>query len=90
MESFATTTAKLFGDGCDVQTKGPGRKQTRQKLERQKGEQNPDTDTEREREVGRRERETLLVGTLRTLLIGTLRSLPIGILPSRFLLLSPY
>jgi hypothetical protein len=54
MDSFATTTAKLFGDGCDVQTKGPGRKQTRQKLERQKGEQNPDTDTERERE---RERE---------------------------------
>jgi hypothetical protein len=50
MDSFATTTAKLFGDGCDVQTKGPGRKQTRQKLERQKGEQNPDTDTERERE----------------------------------------
>lgn len=90
MDSFATTTAKLFGDGCDVQTKGPGRKQTRQKLERQKGEQNPDTDTERERERGRRERETLLVGTLRTLLIGTLRSLPIGILPSRFLLLSPY
>jgi hypothetical protein len=77
MDSFATTTAKLFGDGCNVQTKGPGRKQTRQKLERQKGERE-------------RERETLLVGTLRTLLIGTLRSLPIGTLPSRFLLLSPY
>ncbi len=57
MDSFATTTAKLFGDGCDVQTKGPGRKQTRQKLERQKGEQNPDTERERERERGRRERE---------------------------------
>jgi hypothetical protein len=57
MDSFATTTAKLFGDGCDVQTKGPGRKQTRQKLERQKGEQNPDTDTEREREREREERE---------------------------------
>ncbi len=86
MDSFATTTAKLFGDGCDVQTKGPGRKQTRQKLERQKGEQNPDTDTERERERegGERERKR------ETLLVGTLRSLPIGILPSRFLLLSPY
>ncbi len=49
MDSFATTTAKLFGDGCDVQTKGPGRKQTRQKLERQKGEQNTERERERER-----------------------------------------
>jgi hypothetical protein len=55
MDSFATTTAKLFGDGCDVQTKGPGRKQTRQKLERQKGEQNTDTQTHTQRR--RRERE---------------------------------
>jgi hypothetical protein len=54
MDSFATTTAKLFGDGCCVQTKGPGRKQTRQKLERLKREQNTDT-KERERE---RERES--------------------------------
>jgi len=50
MDSFATTTAKLFGDGCDVQTKGPGRKQTRQKLERQKGEQNTERERERERD----------------------------------------
>lgn len=79
MDSLAKTTAKLFGDGCDVQTKGPGRKQTRRdRNSRDKKESK--TDTHRHTQRRRRERERTL-GTLRTLLIGTL--------PNRFLLLSP-